>query len=117
MNYSNTSTFQAMNCSYENSEISRNWMNDLEEGEIYETMEEKKTVLKRYRDGTVKKKCLINYWNENSELSYTEHIRQCVLRVINLGRPAPWAKEKSEEEKEIEIRRTMWIMEENDFWV
>jgi hypothetical protein len=109
--------FQAMDRPYGKNEISHILMNDLEEGEIVETEEEKIEVLKRYRDGSVKKKFLINYWNENSDLSYEEHIRQSVLRVMNLGRPAPWAIPTSEEEKECEIRRMMWVMEENDFWV
>jgi hypothetical protein len=36
---------------------------------------------------------------------------------MNLGRPAPWARQMSEEERELEIRRMTWVMEENDFWV
>lgn len=109
--------FQAMERPYGKYEPSHTWMNDLEEGEIVETVEEKSEVLKRYRDGSVKKKFLVNYWNENSDLSYEDHIRQSVLRVMNLGRPAPWARPVSEEEREREIRRMMWVMEENDFWV
>jgi hypothetical protein len=109
--------FQAMERPYGKYEPSHTWMNDLEEGEIVETVEEKKEVLKRYRDGSVKKKFLVNYWNENSDLSYEEHIRQSVIRVMNLGTPAPWARPVSEEEREREIRRMMWVMEENDFWV
>lgn len=109
--------FQAMDRPYGKNEHSHTWMNDLEEGEIVETVEEKKEVLKRYRDGSVKKKFMVNYWNVNSDLSYEEHIRQSVLRVMNLGRPAPWARPSSEEEREREIRRMTWVMEENDFWV
>jgi hypothetical protein len=109
--------FQAMDRPYGKNELSHTWMNDLEEGEIVETVEEKCEVLKRYRDGSVKKKFLVNYWNVNSDLSYEEHIRQSVLRVMSLGRPAPWARPSSEEEREREIRRMTWVMEENDFWV
>jgi hypothetical protein len=50
-------------------------------------------------------------------LSYEEHIRQSVIRVMSLGTPAPWARPMNEEEREREIRRMTWVMEENDFWV
>lgn len=120
MNYRNNASvrkFQAMDRPYGKNDLSHTWMNDLEEGEIPETEEEKSELAKRYRDGSVKKKFSINYWNENSDLSYENHIRQSVLRVMNLGRLAPWARPVSEEEKEREISRMMWVMEENDFWV
>lgn len=120
MNNSNATfsrKFQAMDRPYGKNEPSHTWINDLEEGEIVETSEEKNEAAKRYLDGSVKKKFLINYWNENSDLSYGEHIRQSVLRVMSLGRPAPWARPMSDEEKEREICRMTWVMEENDFWV